>query len=70
MAETLRRVELGFDGGQVIAVRIADGELETLRKALGGDGWERFATDDAEVDVDLAKLVFVRTAGDGQKVGF
>ena len=71
MAETLRRVELGFDGGQVIAVRIAEGELDSLRKALGGgDGWHRLATDDAEVDVDLAKLVFVRTAGDGQKVGF
>ena len=70
MAETLRRVEVGFDGGQVIAVRIADGELDSLRKSLGGDGWHRLATDDAEVDVDLSKLVFVRTAGDGQKVGF
>ena len=70
MAESLRRTELGFDGGQVIAVRIAESELDTLRKALGGDGWQRVATDDAELDVDLGKLVFVRTAGDGQKVGF
>ncbi len=72
MAETnkLRRVEVGFDGGQVIAVRIPENELETLRSSLGNGGWHRFMTDEAEVDVDLGKLVFVRTAGDGQKVGF
>ena len=70
MTDTLRRVEVGFDGGQVIAVRVAEEELETLRTSLGQGGWHRFATDDAEVDADLDKLVFVRTEGDAQKVGF
>ena len=70
MSESLRRVEIGFDGGQVIAVRIPEPELQSLRSALGGDGWHRVNTDDAEVDVDLGKLVFIRVAGDGQKVGF
>ena len=70
MAGKLRRVELGFDGGQVIAVRVAEEELESLRTSLGQGGWHRFATDDAEVDADLDKLVFVRTEGDAQKVGF
>ena len=68
--ERLRRVEVGFDGGQVLAVRIPEAELATLRSELGGEGWHRFVTDEAEVDVDLNKLIFVRTAGDGQKVGF
>ncbi|MBA2523195.1 MAG: hypothetical protein H0V25_07670 [Solirubrobacterales bacterium] len=70
MASTLRRVEVGFDGGQVIAVRVSEEELESLRSTLGQGGWHRFKTDDAEVDVDLGKLVFVRTEGDAQKVGF
>ena len=72
MAETakLRRVEVGFDGGQVLAVRIPEDELERLRAAMGKGGWHRFVTDEAEVDVDLNSLVFVRTAGAGQKVGF
>ena len=70
MAETLRRVEVGFDGGQVIAIRISEEVLAGLRSALGQGGWHRFTTDEAEVDVDLDKLVFVRTAGAGQKVGF
>ncbi len=70
MADTIRRVEIGFDGGQVIALRISEGVLEELRSALGDGGWHRIATDEDEVDVDLGKIVFVRTAGDGQKVGF
>jgi hypothetical protein len=70
MTSKLRRVELGFDGGQVIAVRIADEDLEALRTSLGQGGWHRFATDDAEVDADLEKLVFIRTEGDPHKVGF
>ena len=70
MADPLRRVEVGFDGGQVIAVRISEDVLATLRSALGQGGWHRLTTDEAEVDVDLDKLVFVRTAGDNQKVGF
>ena len=70
MAEAPRRVELGFEGGQVIAVRISQSELDALRKALGGDGWHLLKTEEDEVDVNLADLVFLRTAGDGQKVGF
>ena len=70
MAETPRRVEIGFDGGQVLAVRIPEGELEGLRSRLGQDGWHRIATEEADVDIDLGKLVFVRTAGENQKIGF
>lgn len=70
MAEALRRIELGFDGGQVIALRVADDELEALRKALAKGGWHRLATDEAEVDIDLGKVVFLKTAGGDHKVGF
>ena len=70
MADPLRRIELGFDGGQVIALRIAAGELDSLRKALAKGGWHRVATDEAEVDLDLGKVVFLKTAGGDHKVGF
>jgi len=70
MATTPRRIELGFDGGQVVALRVSDEELDSLRSALQGGGWHRLTTDDAEVELFLDKLVFVKTAGDGQKVGF
>lgn len=70
MASTQRRIEVGFDGGQVLALRIADEELESLRAALQRGGWHRLQTDEAEVELFLDKLVFIKTAGDDQKVGF
>ena len=70
MADAQRRIEIGFDGGQVIALRLAQGELDGLRKVLAKGGWHRLATEEAEVDVDLGKVVFIKTAGDGHKIGF
>jgi hypothetical protein len=70
MAGEERKVELGFEGGQVLSLRLADEALTGLRKALGDGGWHRVETDDAEVDIDLGKVAFVRTAGDAHKVGF
>jgi hypothetical protein len=70
MATALRRIEVGFDGGQVLALRITDEELESLRTALQRGGWHRLTSDDAEVELFLDKLVFIKTAGDDQKVGF
>ncbi len=70
MASALRRIEVGFDGGQVLALRISDEELASLREALQRGGWHRLASDEAEIELFLDKLVFIKTAGDGQKVGF
>ena len=53
MASDIRRIEIGFDGGQVLAVRVSPAALDELRGALGGDGWHRLVTDEAEVDVSL-----------------
>lgn len=70
MADAPRRIEIGFEGGQVIALRLDEKELDNLRSALAEGGWHRVATEEAEVDVDLGKVAFVKTAGDGAKVGF
>lgn len=70
MAAKQRRIEVGFDGGQVLALRLSDDELQGLRKALKGGGWHRVATDEAEVELSLDKLVFIKTADDEHKVGF
>jgi len=66
----MRKIELGFYGAAVLAVRVDEKDLESLRSKLGDTGWHRLEIDDGEIDVDLGKLAFVRVAGDGQKVGF
>ena len=70
MASQQRRIEVGFDGGQVLPMRVSDEELESLRGALAKGGWHRVRSEEAEIELFLDKLVFIKTAGDGQKVGF
>lgn len=70
MAAQHKSVEVGFDGGQVIALRLPEKELERLRGQLGKGGWLQVSSEEAIVDVDVDEIVFVRTAGDEHKVGF
>jgi hypothetical protein len=65
------RVEIGFSGGQVVAVRISDEKLTDLRKALDkADGWSDLETEDGTVALDLREVVFVRGAPGEHRIGF
>ena len=65
------RVSIGFSGGQVVEVRIDDGKLKDLRKALEkGDGWLDLDAEEGMVSIDLGQVVFIRSATTPQKIGF
>jgi hypothetical protein len=65
------RVEIGFSGGQVVAVRLSDEKLGDLRKALDkADGWSDVETEDGTVYLDLREVVFVRGAPGEHRIGF
>ena len=65
------RVSIGFSGGQVVEVRIDDGKLKDLRKALEkGDGWLDLDAEEGMVAIDLTKVVFIRSATTPQRIGF
>jgi hypothetical protein len=65
------RVEIGFSGGQVVAVRLSDEKVKDLRKALDkADGWFDLETEDGEVGLDLREVVFVRGAPGEHRIGF
>jgi hypothetical protein len=65
------RVEIGFSGGQVVAVRVSDEKLTDLRKALDkADGWSDLETEDGTVALDLREVVFVRGAPGEHRIGF
>jgi hypothetical protein len=71
MAEDMKRVEIGFDAGQVMSVRVGDGARADLRSAVErGQGWYDLETEDGSVSLDLAQVVFVRTAGAPHTIGF
>jgi hypothetical protein len=65
------RVEIGFSGGQVVAVRVSDERLADLRKALDkADGWSDIETEDGTIALDLREVVFVRGAPGEHRIGF
>ena len=71
MASEAKRTEIGFDGGQVVSVRLDDDGLSNLRKRVeGGDGWYDLATEDGTLALDLAKVAFLRIDSGDHKVGF
>ncbi|HEV3321435.1 MAG TPA: hypothetical protein VG147_04495 [Solirubrobacteraceae bacterium] len=70
MAASPRRVSVGFQGGQVLALRVGDEQLKALQKALGSSGWHELETEDGPVRLDLAQVVYVRVEGDDSRVGF
>jgi len=69
----LRRLDVGFQGGQVLAVRIEVDAYDALVKALGDDRskrWHQLDTDDSQVQIDLSQVVYVQRESGNQKVGF
>ena len=71
MAGEAKRIEIGFDGGQVVSVRLDLDALSELRRAVDdGRGWHDLESEEGSFALDLAKVVFVRGAGGSHTVGF
>jgi hypothetical protein len=66
----MQRVNIGFESGAALAVRLDDGALESLRSALNGDGWHQLQTADGRVDLKLDEVVYVSEASSGPTIGF
>ncbi len=69
-ADKPTRVEIGFNGGQVIAARLSPKQLTELRGKLGKSGWHDVTTEDGDVALDLGQVVFVRGEASDHSVGF
>ena len=70
MAAPSRRVSIGFQGGQVLALRVSDEQLKSLSKVLGGGGWHEVASEEGPVRLDLAQIVYLSAESDDLRVGF
>jgi hypothetical protein len=70
MAE-MKRIEVGFAGGQVMSARVNNDALGTLRDAVQrGHGWHDLEAEDGPVTLNTEKVVFVRTAAAAHTIGF
>lgn len=65
-----QRVEIGFEGGQVISARLTDEDLKDLRKQLEKGGWYDLHTEDGVIALYLGKVAFMRIESGAHRVGF
>jgi hypothetical protein len=70
MSAPTRRIGIGFQGGQVLALRVTDEQLAGLNQALGGGGWHEVDSEEGPVRLDISQVVYVRSEGDELRVGF
>lgn len=71
MADQRAKVDIGFTGGQVLALRLDTEVFESLRKAVEDD--TRFYDVDAgesTVTLDLSQVVYLRVETEDHRVGF
>ena len=59
-----QRVEIGFEGGQVISARLTDADFKDLRKQLEKGGWHDVHTEDGVLALYLGKVAFLRIESD------
>ena len=73
MADTPSRIDIGFQGGQVLPVRVTADVHDAFRKALSdssSERWFELKTQDSEVHIDLSQVVYVRLDTEEHRVGF
>ena len=65
-----QRVEIGFEGGQVISTRLTAEDLQDLRSRLEQGGWHDLPTEDGTIALYLPKVSFIRVNSGEHRVGF
>jgi hypothetical protein len=66
----VQKVEIGFEGGQVVPVRLSGDELKDLRKQVEKGGWHDIKTEDGVLSIYVGKVAFLRIDSAGHRVGF
>jgi hypothetical protein len=73
MAEQSRRIDIGFQGGQVLPARVTQAVYDGLSGALTDERsqrWFELETADSKISIDLSQVVYVRIDTEAQHVGF
>jgi hypothetical protein len=66
-----RRVDIGFQAGPVLSLRLREDAYEALRRAMdGSERWHELDSEDATVTLDLSQVIYVRLDTERDRVGF
>ena len=68
----VRRTAVGFQGGQVLSLRLSEDILTSFRETLkeGKERWLEVEASDGAVLVDIGQVVYLRVESDEHRIGF
>ena len=68
----VRRSAIGFQGGQVLSLRVSEEVLNGLRATVkeGRERWLEIEAADGAVLVDVGQVVYLRVESDEHRIGF
>jgi len=71
-SNAVRRTAVGFQGGQVLSLRLPEEVLASLRETLkeGKERWVEVEASDGAVLVDVGQVVYLRVESDEHRIGF
>jgi hypothetical protein len=71
-SNAVRRTALGFQGGQVLSLRLSEEVLTSLRETLkdGRERWVEVEASDGAVLIDAGQVVYLRVESDEHRIGF
>ena len=71
-SNAVRRTAVGFQGGQVLSLRLSDDVLSSLRDTMkeGRERWMEVEAADGAVLVDIGQVVYLRVESDEHRIGF
>ncbi len=66
------RIEIGFDGGQIMSAMVEPGDADRLEQALGSKDGGALAleVEDGRYSVALGRIVYVKRFARESRVGF
>jgi hypothetical protein len=72
LAEDRVRIEIGFDGGQVMGAVVETGTVDDLERSLGQGSDAAFAieSEDGRYTISLRRIVYVKRFTREARVGF
>ena len=72
MADDRIRIEVGFDGGQIMSALVTPDSADSLERALAGGGDSSLALDaqDGRYLIKLDRIVYVKRFARDSRVGF
>ena len=64
------RIQIAFDGGQMVSAIVTDASFAQLRSALGGDSVVEIDTDDGTIVIPTRAVAYVKRFSRETSIGF